>query len=476
MLKPVKIPNHLEEFKKDFAGKKVLLMGLGLLGRGVGDAKFLAEIGAKVRVTDLKTALELKPSLQKLNGLPIKYALGKHLKKDFQNCDVVVRGAGVKKDSPFLKIAQKNGAQVVMDESLFARYAPVKIIGVTGSRGKTTTATMIYKLIKVAIPRCLDHSTSEVVISRHLGKKQVFLTGNILGKATLPLLAKVNQGDIIVMELSSWQLQGFLKEKKSPHIAVITSVFPDHLNYYDSMKTYLDDKKIIFQYQTKKDFLIANKDQAEVRQLVKSNKKSKLIWFSQKNWPKNWPLLIPGTHNRSNAAAALATARLLQIPDDISKKILTNFLGIDFRLEKITSIKNVDFINDSSSTTPASLEAGLKTFAGKKIVLIAGGTDKNLPLEKIARTIVNKVEALALLPGTGTEKLKKILSRHKFAKIIGEDRDLFKIVKIAFLAAKPDGLVLFSPGFTSFELFKNEYDRGKKFNRQVAKLTAWINK
>ena len=427
------------------------MMGLGLLGRGLADARFLAEIGAKVTVTDLKKEKELKPSLKLLKGLPIKFVLGKHRENDFKNCDFLIRNPAVPQNSPYLKIAKKAGAKIFMDEALFALYAPVKIIGVTGTRGKTTTATLIYQIVKKAGIR-------------------VNLAGNMLGLATLPLLRNVRQGDWVVMELSSWQLQGFTKIKKSPHIGVITSIFPDHLNRYSSMEKYIDDKKTIFRFQKRGDYLILNQDQRIIRELGKEALISKLVGFSLTDIPKDWQLKIIGQHNQLNAAAAYRVAQVLGIGKSIVKKVIEEFPGVEYRLQIKRKIKGVTFVNDTTSTTPAALEVGLQAFA-RPIVLIAGGASKNLPLEKVAKITVQKAKKIVLLEGSGTKEFKKMIKKSGGREqIVGLFDNLKQAVVFAFTQAQPGEIVLFSPGFASFSMFKNEFDRGEQFNRVVEQL------
>ncbi|MEK7104573.1 MAG: Mur ligase family protein, partial [Patescibacteria group bacterium] len=192
-----------------FAGKKILMMGLGILGRGVNVAKFLAECGAELTITDLKTEEQLAPSLKKLKKFTdIKYVLGRHDLADFSGKDMVIKAAGVPLDSPYIAETRKNNIPVEMDASLFAKLAGgVIVVGVTGTRGKSTVTHLIYEIIKSS------------------GKK-VFLGGNVKGLATLPLLKKVKNGDIVAMELDSWQLQGFEEAKTSPNVAVFTTFLP----------------------------------------------------------------------------------------------------------------------------------------------------------------------------------------------------------------------------------------------------------
>ena len=440
----------LNKFKKDFKHKKVLIMGLGLLGRGAADAEFFAGIGAKITITDLKSARELRFSLKKLKNLPIKLVLGKHRKKDILEADLILRNAAVPYNSPFLKLARKNKIRIEMDESLFMKYASVKVIGVTGTRGKSTTTTLIYRLFKEA-------------------KFSAWLAGNIRGKAALPLLKKIQKNDWVIMELSSWQLQGFDQAQISPHMAVFTNIYPDHLDRYSSMNKYIKDKKAIFKYQTQKDFIFLNHDLSDVREF--SNQvKSKVIWFSKKDFPFNWQLKIKGEHNKLNSAAVIKVGEILGIKKIIIKKVIENFSGLEDRLEEIAVINNIQYINDSTSTTPAAGIAALKSFK-EPIILIAGGAGKNLDMSVFAQFISDKVKKVIFLSGTETKNLMELVKKYGGErKIIGEFNDFKEAVLKAKKTAVSGDVILLSPGCTSFGMFVNEFDRGEKFREIVLGL------
>lgn len=442
----------LEKFKKDYQGKRVLIMGLGLLGRGVQDAAFFAKIGAKVTVTDLKPEKQLKLSLVILKKFPIRYVLGKHRKEDFLNTDMVLRNADVPRDSPFLKLARNRSIPIEMDEALFAKYAPVKIIGITGTRGKSTTTALIYQILKKA-------------------GFSVWLGGNIPGVATLPLLEKVNKNDLVVAELSSWQLQGFNQEKISPYIGVITTIHEDHLNRYPSMKIYIADKKVIFKYQKKDDFLILNHDLPIVSKLAKEAK-SQVIWFGKKDFPLDWQLKIKGEHNKANAAAAIKVAEILKVNKKIVKKVFENFIGLPHRLETIANIDGVEYVNDTTSTTPAASIAALESFH-KPIILIAGGNSKNLEMSTFAKKIAHQTKKVIFLEGTETNNLINLLKKLKGeSKIAGRFNNLKKAVLKAKTLANPGDVILFSPGCTSFGMFNNEFDRGDQYTKIVKILKS----
>lgn len=427
-------------------------MGLGILGGGAGLAKFLAELGAKVTVTDLKTETQLAPSLEKLRGLPIRYVLGKHQKKDFLESDLIIRNPDVSLDNKFLKLAQKKNISVVMDESLFLKLCPVSVIGVTGTRGKTTTTILIGEILKKA-------------------NFPVLLGGNLPGVATLSLLPQITPQTKVVLELSSWQLQGLAWEKVSPHTAVITNIYPDHLNRYKSMADYIADKKIIFKYQKRDDFLILNKENEIVESLA-AEAPSKIFWFKKADWPQSWPLKIPGAHNRENAAAAMTVGRLLKIDDKVIKEAVGNFPGVPHRLEVIRKINGVTFVNDTTATMPEAAIAALRAYAGQPIILICGGNSKNLDLTNFAKEIVKRVKAVVLLEGTATDELEKAIKQYSNLAIndliLGRFNNLPQAVLVARKVTNSGDIVLLSPGCTSFGMFKNEFDRGEQF-RQIVK-------
>lgn len=420
-------------------------MGLGLCGRGLNDTKFFVEKGADVTVTDLKLKKELESSLNELNGLPIKYTLGKHDKKDFENADLILRNADVPADSKFLKIAYDAGVEVEMDESLFARYCPCPIIGITGTRGKTTTATLIAEVLK-------------------LTGKNVYLAGNIQGTATLPLIDKVTKDDLVVLELSSWQLQGFGADKISPHIAIVTNIYEDHLNRYKSMAEYIDDKKNIYKFQKKTDYLILNNTNAETKKMAKESD-AQISWFEAKDIAEEWDLKLLGEHNKENVAAALQVADIFKLDSKKVRQVCEKFQGVENRLEPVAEIDGVLFVNDTTSTTPVATQAALKTFSEFPIILIAGGNEKNIDFTDLAKDVATNTKDVFLLGGSATAKFKE-----KIQKYGKEPVDLYdnmeKAVEDAFEASEVGDVILLSPGFSSFGLFKNEYDRGEQFKRQ----------
>ena len=445
------------DYKKYCADQKITVMGLGLLGRALGDIKFLAENGADLIVTDLKTEQELAPSLKKLtfsNNQPrglIKFVLGEHRLEDFRGRDLIIKAAGVPLDSPHVAEAKKHHISVQMSTALFAQIAMingVKIIGVTGTRGKSTTTQLIYEILRAA-------------------KFRVYLGGNVKGVSTLALLKKVKAGDWAVLELDSWQLQGFGELKISPQIAVFTNFMTDHLNYYGStmlttsqaMKRYRADKENIFKFQQPGDYTVKG---WELNTLV----------------PRSWQVKLLGEHNKKNIACAVKVAEILQINKKIVRAVVENFPGVPGRLELVRVWRGIKFYNDTTATTPEAVIAAVRALNQLgRIILIGGGADKALDYREYAALIPKQVKKLILFPGTATVKILTVLKANRQApgKFSTQIIDRMKeAIAAALVIAKKGDIVLLSPGAASFGLppagFKNEFDRGEQFVKLIRRL------
>ena len=310
-----------KEIKAIFAGKKITVIGLGLLGGALNDAIFLAKHGTELTITDLKSAKELKSSLDKLKKFKsIKYVLGEHRLEDFKNADMILQPGNVPTDSPYLAEAKKNNIPVFVSESLFFQHLPagVKTIGVTGTRGKSTTTQLVYEILNLdSQGRSLGNFGSRK------DRPSVFLAGNVKNVSTLALLGKVKMGDIVVMELDSWALHGMGKIKQSPHISVFTNLMVDHQNFYKSMDAYFADKANIFLYQKNDDSLVCGQ---EVLKLIQKKYKkysgraivpdSGILGLPE----SKWKIKLLGEHNRQNIAYAVTVARILDVPEKTIKK------------------------------------------------------------------------------------------------------------------------------------------------------------
>ncbi|MEW5907940.1 MAG: UDP-N-acetylmuramoyl-L-alanine--D-glutamate ligase [Patescibacteria group bacterium] len=447
--------------------RKVLLVGLGILGGSLAIADFLLKKGAKLIITDLKNRKDLRESLKKLRDKRIKFILGKHRAIDFKNNDIIVFNPAVSISSPWVKLAKKYKKLIENDLSLFLKDKKTEYIAVTGTRGKTTVAHWINHFLPNS-----------------------FLGGNIPEKGLLKIANK--KAKLFVLELSSFQLEFMKKELQPPKVAIITNLYNDHLNRYGNFKNYLNQKAKIFLNQTKDDFLILNADNKYTSRFLKKKPKSKVYYFSLKKLlrGKNG-LFITGSRiyfqenahisaiadkraisdwadfQKANLLAALLAAYLFARDwKNLVKKIKT-LPPVPFRQEIILRKKNLIIINDTAATSPDATLAALEKFKKykKRLILIIGGTDKKLEFKALADKIKKyiKPENLYLLEGSATQKLIRELKEEEL-KIFSNLKEI--IIDIAKEKRK-SAIILFSPASASFEKFKNEFDRGKKFNKLV---------
>lgn len=420
-------------------------MGLGLLGRGVGDVAYLARQGAELIVTDMKSPDALASSLEALKDYPeITYRLGAHELADFEGRDLIIKGAGVPLDSPYIAHAQDKGVPVTMSSALFAKLSGAHLVGVTGTRGKSTTTHLLYEIAK------------EAGLTVHLG-------GNIRGVSTLALLDEVEEGDWVVLELDSWQLQGFGYEKVSPEIAIFTNLMADHMDYYNgNAEQYLADKENIFLHQDEEGVLIAGTAIAEKLMHRYRDRADGIIVVDEQSIPEGWELAMPGLHNKRNSACAMAGAMAMGVSAEVIEQVLGRFRGVAGRLEKIAEKNGVSWYNDTTATTPsatiAALEAISSSYEGK-IVLILGGNDKGLPIKNLVEEIQRSDAYVILLPGTGSDRVAFLAHDHA--------QTMEAAVEKGRAVAQAGGVVLLSPAFTSFGLFNNEFHRGDTFVEAV---------
>jgi len=432
-----------------FKNKTITLMGLGLLGRGVGDAKFLAEQGAELIVTDLKTKEELKPSLDQLKEYKnISYTLGEHKLEDFKDRDLIIKGAGVPLDSPYIAEAKKNNIPVRMSADLLVGLAGAKTVGVTGTRGKSTIAHLIAHALLQA-------------------GKHVLLGGNVRGVSNLALLDDVGPDTILVLELDSWQLQGFGQARISPNIAVFSNLKQDHRNYYKDEETYFADKANIFKFQKNGDVLISGKDVTD--SWIRSTKPP-VDPAVPRLLPQGTNLKILGEHNRENAALASEALRALGLTKEEIKQSLESFEPVKGRLELVGEIDGIRIYNDNNATTPDATLAALNTLSNERnIVLIFGGADKQLDMTTLIGTLSKFCRSLVLLSGTGTDKIRSFINDSEFEHVVLVE-SMQEAVQRARDFARAGDIILLSPAFASFGMFKNEYDRSEQFIKNIQTL------
>lgn len=432
-----------------FQDKKVLVVGLGFQGGGSGVIRFVAQWAKQVTVTDKKTEAQLHSSITELSGLGIQFHCGGHILQDFLEADCIIKGPSVPWNMAEIELAKVHNIPIYMEAALFVEFCPLPAVGITGTRGKSTTTEMIWEIMNAS------------------GKKAI-KGGNMPGKSTLELFAELAGNDYVVLELSSYQLSGFHHRKISPHIAVVTNFYPDHLNYYQTLDEYWSDKTAIYRYQTSKDILIAD---ATLKQSIEKDKPtSQQILIRGDEY--HGSLVLPGKHNRSNASLAYSVGKILGISEAIIEKTLSKFTGLPFRQQKIAESNGVVFINDSTSTTPVALSAAIRTFGDQPVYLIAGGNSKHLPWEFVIREL-QTMKRIFWLRGTWTDEVYPLLCEQNADLCTKQYLTLSEAVADAYKEAKQTGgVVLFSPGATSFATFINEFDRARQFTAAVTHIIA----
>lgn len=452
---------------KELKNKEVTVMGLGRLGGGVEVAKFLAKHGARVLVTDIKKSQDLEDAVALLKGVSgLEFVLGHHRKEDFIDKDFIVKNPGIPVNSPYLQLAKDHKVPIETDISLFFKLSPARVIGVTGTKGKSTTATLIYELLKT--------------------RYATFLAGNI-GLTPLKIIDSVDANSLVVLELSSWQLEDLAPFQIAPHVSVITNIYEDHLDRHGDFAHYRDAKKNIITYGQADHIAILNEDEPVTRQLSEEAR-GKVYFFSDgqavngaffhdgnlyfdesgEAIMQQGEIALNGVHNLSNIAAAVTVAKIYKIKNTKIVNVLRTFKGIPFRQELVRERDGVQFINDTTATNPAAAIASLQRF-GPRCVLIAGGMDKQLDYSLLAKAIMRYARFAILLPGSASEKLKHSFEKQSFNRF-REVESLTQAIKTAFIFARKGDAVVFSPGAASFNMFKNEFDRGVQFNEIVNSL------
>lgn len=432
----------------NFKNKNVAILGLGLEGKDA--LSYLINNGAKVSVFDQKEEDEL--DLGKTSKSEINFFCGKNYDlSKLSNYDITVRSPGVYRYLDEIVRAENNGGEITSPTKIFFDFCPSKIIGVTGTKGKGTTASLIYEILKAS-------------------GKNVFLAGNI-GVPYLEILPKLSEKSIVILELSSFQL---IDVKKSPNIAVVLNITVDHLDWHRDKKEYVEAKKNIVKYQNKDDFAVINKDYVTPKKFVKETS-AKVVFFSKETLSDKFKngLLLRGEHNLENIAASVSVAKIFRINDTEITKVLSKFKGLEHRLELVGSVGEVTFYNDSFATGPDPTIAAIKSF-GEPTTLILGGYDKGLDYGRLAKIIAKRKNTKAvILIGDLSEKIKNELEEASFlGKIIELAKSpMREIVKKAYDVTPEKGIILLSPAAASFDMFKDYKARGNQFKEAVKNLT-----
>ncbi len=464
----------------------------GLAREGTAAARFLVNRGAQVTITDIKSAEMLAEPLTELEGLPLRFALGGHPESLLDVADLLVVSPGVPFDAPFLAQARRRGVPLSSETRLFTHLCPAPVVGITGSSGKTTTTALVGEILKAS-------------------GRRTWVGGNI-GQPLIEHLEEIERGDVVVMELSSFQLEFFAAwpqametgestsmllqpEGWSPPVAAILNVTPNHLDRHGTMEAYTAAKAHILAYQKPADVAVLNLDNETTREMGRQRGR-RVLWFSLVEEPaegsflqgrqlvlrlagKQWSvcdreeLQLRGPHNVANVLAAFALAAAAGAPVEALRQVATTFAGVEHRLELIRERHGIRWYNDSIATSPERALAALRSFEAP-IVLLAGGRDKHLPWDEMAALTWRKVRHLILF-GEAADKLEGAMDRMKPPDAAGRTTihhagTLERAVQLAARVAQMGDIVLLSPGGTSFDAYQDFVARGEHFRRLTQAL------
>ncbi|MEI7644033.1 MAG: UDP-N-acetylmuramoyl-L-alanine--D-glutamate ligase [Chloroflexales bacterium] len=468
-------------------GKRILVMGLGVHGGGLGVARWLLRQGARVTVTDMAASDALTAPLAQLSaaaaqlGTSVHYTLGEHRAEDFTGSDLVVVNPAVRPDSPWLALCRQAGTPIETEMTLFFRACPGPILGVTGTKGKTTTALMLAAMLREAFP-------------------DTVAAGNLRVSA-LESLETITAQTPVVLELSSFQLERLGEAGLSPRYSLITNLSGDHVNWHGSMAAYTQAKAQIFAHQGAGGVVVlsaadtgpgspiwptadyrgriirydvAAGADAEARIDATGN-----LTVGDETLAHARDIRLPGAHSQANALAAAALAHSFGVSPTQIATALRGFAGVEHRLELVREIAGVRYVNDTTATNPAAALAALEAIT-TPIIMIAGGADKDLEFAELGAAIVRRVKALVLLEGSATVRLWQIIticsnlrsSIDHLQSVAGPYHDFTAAIRAARGRAEPGDTVLLSPGCASFGMFRNEFHRGEEFRRIVHGLAA----
>ena len=462
----------IEQLKKLIQGKRVAFIGAGISHKRCIEQ--FVELGAQVTLCDQKKSIEdfgdYADTLRRLN---VALSLGEHYTDGFAGQDIIMRTPGYEYFKPELQDAKAAGAMVTSEVELFFEFCPCEIVAVTGSDGKTTTTTLISKMFEAT------------------GRK-VFLGGNI-GAALLPQLADVTPDAVAVVELSSFQL---ISMRRSPKVAVVTNVTPNHLDHHKDMQEYIDAKRNILLWQVPPCRAVLGYEN-DITRAMQSDCKGEQVWFTRLHETDRGALLrasddtlcyaengvvtpvlpraeikLRGLHNVENLLAAIA-AVWGRVPVEAMRQVGSTFTGVEHRIEPVRVLDGVTYYNDSIASSPTRTIAGLRSF-DQKIILIAGGYDKKIPYEPLAPEIIAHVKTLVLMGATGPRIEKAVREHPDFDEskltILHAD-NMQHAVELARSAAQPGDVVSLSPASASFDLYPNFEVRGRDYKNIVMQLS-----
>ncbi|HVR72680.1 MAG TPA: UDP-N-acetylmuramoyl-L-alanine--D-glutamate ligase [Planctomycetota bacterium] len=463
-----------------FEGRRVTVMGLGLFGGGRGAARFLAEHGAHVTVTDRRPASILEPEIAELRDLPIRWVLEEHREEDFLGADLVVPSPAVPRTAPLLEACRRSGVPLDTEMNLFFKHCSGAICAVTGSNGKTTTTSLL----------------GAMAARRWPGTR----VGGNLGKSLLPEVESILPGEWVILELSSFQLEDLASIERRPEISVVTNLSPNHLDRHGTYEAYLDAKRQIllpargvnaavlnaedpllvsWRSPRRETFFFGarkgamgpppgpgawlDEDPGEVRWFHAGEDEGQLL-FQRKD------LSLPGRFNVLNAAGAAAAGRVMGLePVEITEAVRA-FQAVEHRLEPVVEHEGIEYLNDSIATTPESTIAALEAL-GPNVVLICGGSSKGSSFESLGRTLARRARGVVLL-GETAESIRRSIPDVGGGPEVLTAVSLEDAVEKARSLARPGDRVILSPACASFDMFVNFVERGRRFKEIARRLAA----
>lgn len=547
---------------RDFTGKRVTVLGLGLFSGGVASAGYFAARGADVTVTDLLPEEALRKSIDALSPWPVRYVLGEHREEDITGADLVVVGPGVRDDSPFLRLARDRGVPLTTEANLVFETCRRPIIGITGSNGKTTTTRLIGAMYQAVAPATLIGGNIGRAVLNELavcgggagpggaadgqgeagGSDDADGQGEAVESGGVPSAGEATEsgeapggyaeaaesgeasvdGSPVILELSSFQLHRLAWIQRSPGLAVVTNLSPNHLDWHGTYEAYEQAKQHIVRYQSPEDRVVLNADDERLRGWVPLCR-GRVAWFSMEGPVETGCyiqdgqvvfrdatgeqavsevrrasairgpvgergssgerdpvgerivcpvdiLRLPGPHNRANLLAAVTAACLGGIPAPVIRSAVEVFRGVEHRLEEVAVIDGVGYYNDSACTTPASTVTALRAFDAP-VVLIAGGYDKGTSFDAMASEAVRRARAVVLI-GATADTIERAIRKDGTtnAPVLARADTLADAVRQSAGLARPGDVVVLSPGCASYDMFTNFEERGKRFKKAVAAL------
>lgn len=465
-----------------WSGARVTVMGLGLFGGGVAAARFAAERGARVTVTDKRPGNDLAESIDALRGLDLRFVLGHHDEDDFRNADIVIVNPAVPRESPLLQTARESGATLTTEIALFSERCKGRIIAVSGSNGKTTTTSLIG-----AIMQLHDHRTR---------------VGGNLGKSLLNEVSQIEPGVPVVLEVSSFQLEWLGDEQWAPEIGVLTNLSPNHLDRHGTYENYVAAKRFLLAHQSREQIGVLNAADPLLANMA-ANVPGTIRWFSNSvaRTPGAYvvngsivftrsgdtvPVMevegipLPGAHNQENVLAAVSATSAWEYDGAVVEPItmanaIQSFHAVEHRLEFVAEIAGVRYYNDSIATTPESAICALKSFETGRTVLIAGGYDKKISFDSLGVEIAKRARVLIVLGVTASQIAEAAQRAGMDPNRIHHVADMAAAVDTARCLARKGDVVTLSPACASYDHYRNFSDRGMHFKSLVHTLRTSKN-